>query len=100
MSIEIVGPERSETTITPIDGRLATIVTNASAAASCRVEVRSSMSLVATISAFAARTIDVGDYCFRTHIERVVLSNLMAVGAEQECGHGMRYRPVALAHPA
>ena len=48
-------------TIKPIDGRLAIIMTNAIAAASCRIEVRSIFNEVA-ISTFAARTIDVGDH--------------------------------------
>lgn len=98
MSIEILGPEGSETTITPIDGRLATIMTKAIAAASCRIEARSIVSELA-ISAPAARTVDVGDYRVRAHIERVVLANLMAVGTEQECLDGMGNRSIALARP-
>jgi hypothetical protein len=34
----MLGPERSAMTITPIDGRLAIIMTNAIVAASCRTE--------------------------------------------------------------
>jgi hypothetical protein len=59
-------------TIKPIDGRLAIIMTNAIAAASCRIEARSIVNELA-ISAFAARTIDVGDDRIGADIERVVL---------------------------
>ena len=99
MSIEMLGPELSETNITPIDGRLAIIMTNAIAAASCRIDMRSILSAIA-ISAFAARAIDVADYRVRTYVERVVLTNLVAVGTEQKCGHRMSNRSVALAPPA
>ena len=61
MSIEMLGPFRSAMTIKPIDGRLAIIMTNAIAAASCLIEVRSIVNEIA-ISAFAARAIDVGDH--------------------------------------
>jgi hypothetical protein len=47
MSIEMVGPERSNMTIMPTAGRLATIMTNAMTAASCRIEVRPIVSEVA-----------------------------------------------------
>ena len=47
-------------TIKPIDGKLAIIMTNAIAAASCRIEARSIVHEIA-ISAFATRAIDVGD---------------------------------------
>ena len=97
MSIEMLGPERSEITITPIDGRLAIIMTNAIAAASCRIEARS---IVSEIAMSAACAIDVGGHCIRAHVERVVLSNLTAVGTEQERGDRMRNRSVALARPA
>src|ERR1700686_2470266 len=97
MSIEMLGPERSEITITPIDGRLAIIMTNAIAAASCRIEARS---IVSEMAMSAARAIDVGSHCIRAHVERVVLSNLTAVGTEQERGYGMRNRSVAVARPA
>lgn len=40
MSIEILGPERSEMMVTPIDGRLAIVMTNAIAAASRLIEAR------------------------------------------------------------
>jgi len=96
MSIEMLVPELSEITITPIDGKLAIVMTNAIAAASCRIEARSSMSAV-VISAVCA--IDVGGHCIRAHVERVVLSNLTAVGTEQECLDGMRNRSIALARP-
>ena len=61
MSIEMLGPLRSAMTIKPIDGRLAIIMTNAIAAASCRIEVRSIVNEVA-ISAFDARAINVGGH--------------------------------------
>ena len=38
MSSEMLGPERSEITMTPIDGKLAIAITSAIAAASCRSE--------------------------------------------------------------
>ena|ERR1700722_8438703 len=97
MSIEMLGPERSEITITPIDGRVAIIMTSAIAAAICRIEVRS---IVSEMAMLAARAIDVGGHCIRTHVERVVLSNLTAVRTDQECLDGMRNRSVALARPA
>ena len=97
MSIEMLGPERSDMTINPIDGRLAIAMINAIAAAICRIEVRSIMSEVVML---AARAIDVGHHSVRAHVKRVVLSNLTAVGSEQECLDGMRNRPVALARPA
>ena len=81
MSIEMLGPLRSAMTIKPIDGRLAIIMTNAIAAASCRIEVRSIANEIA-ISAFAARAIDVGDDRTGADIERVVLPQLMAVGTK------------------
>jgi len=61
MSIEMLGPLRSAMTIKPIDGRLAIIMTNAIAAASCRIEARSIVSEIA-ISAFAVRAINVRDH--------------------------------------
>ena len=70
MSIEMLGPERSEITITPIDGRLAIIMTNAIAAASCRIEVRS---IVNEVAISAARAIDVGGHRIGADVERVVL---------------------------
>src|ERR1700722_9110036 len=97
MSIEMLGPERSELTITPIDGRLAIIMTNAIAAASCRIEARS---IVSDIVMSAARAIDVCGHCIRANVERVVLSNLTAVGTEQECRYRMRNRSIAVARPA
>ena len=55
MSIEMLGPDRSEITITPIDGRLAIIMTNAIAAAICRIDARSILSAI-VISAACARS--------------------------------------------
>src|ERR1700723_1893236 len=96
MSIEMLGPKRSEITMTPIDGRLAIIMTNAIAAASCRIEARS---IVSEMAISAAHAIDVGGHCIRAHVERVVLSNLAAVGTEQERGYRMHNRSIALACP-
>jgi len=98
-SIEMLGPEPSEMMITPIDGRLASIMTNAIAPASCRIEARSIASEI-LMPALAVRALNVGDNSVRAHIERVVLANLMAVGTEQESGYGMSNRSVALSHPA
>src|ERR1700722_12009362 len=97
MSIEMLGPERSEITITPIDGRLAIIMTNAIAAASCRIGARL---IASAIVISAACAIDVGGHCVRAHVERVVLSYLPAVGTEQKRGYRMCNRSVALARPA
>ena len=96
MSIEMVGPERSEITITPIDGRLAIIMTNAIAAAICRIEARS---IVSEVAMSAAHAIDVGGHCIRANVERVVLSNLTAAGTEQERGYRMSNRSIAIARP-
>ncbi len=82
MSIEMLGPEGSEITITPIDGRLAITMINAIVAAICRIEARS---IVSAIVISSARAVDVGDHRVRAHVERVVLSNLAAVGTDQEC---------------
>jgi hypothetical protein len=86
-SREMDGPLRSATTITPIVGRVAIIITSAIAAASWRIVRRSIPSEVFTfyLLAVADRTIDVGCYIFRADVERVVLADLMAVGTEQEC---------------
>ena len=80
MSIEMLGPLRSAMTIKPIDGRLAIAMINAIAAAICRIEVRLIMSEVVML---AARAIDVSHHCIRAHVNRVILSNLAAVGSEQ-----------------
>src|SRR5258708_22940645 len=96
MSIEMLGPERSDITITPIDGKLAIMMTNAIAAASCRIEARSIVSEMVISAAYA---IDVRGHCVRAHVERVVLSNLTAVGTEQERGYRMRNRSIAVACP-
>jgi len=48
MSREMLGPERSAITITPIVGKLAIIITSAIAAASCRIVIRSIPSEMAT----------------------------------------------------
>ena len=77
MSIEMLGPERSAMTIRPIDGRLAIIMTNAIAAAICRIEVRSIMSAIVML---AARAIDVSHHCVGAHVKSVILSNLTAIG--------------------
>src|SRR5579862_9275721 len=69
-------------------------MTNAITAASCRIEARSILSAI-VISAACA--IDVGDHCIRAHVERVVLTNLTAVGTYQKCLDRMRNGPVALA---
>jgi len=65
MSIEIVGPERSAMMITPIDGRLAIIMTNAIAAAIRRIEARSIVIEVAMVkeraSSFQIRSRDPHD---------------------------------------
>ena len=97
MSIEMLGPERSEITITPIDGRLAIIMTTAIAAASCRIEARS---IVSEMAMSAAHAIDVGSHCVGAYVERIVLSNLASVGTEQERRYRMRNRSIAVARPA
>src|SRR5208283_4210272 len=85
-SSEMLGPERSEITMTPIDGRLAIAMTSAITAASCRIEQRSIVIEVAIRqrSAFAAGPSNVGDDIVGAHVECAILANLMAVGAEQE----------------
>src|SRR5271156_6962241 len=97
MSIEMLGPDRSAMMITPSDGRLAIIMTNAIATASCRIDARSSVSEIA-IS--AACPIDVSDHRVRAHVERAVLPNLMAVGTEQECFNRVRDCSITLARSA